>query len=211
MGQDLSGVFNVWRLTGFGREAGHLDVGDSAWRNVAKRLERGFKDVKSKPVHGHPVPDSNANRCDLLVAHPNAREPFPPAAFHAKLAASENDNFLKKAHVAMKVASATFEVDDGICDELAGAVPRSLSATIDLKNRMWQCPRAAKTGLIATAADRIDRIVLENQELFVSGSCKILADEAALQIQCLPIFDATKPLDFDGFHVAEYLTFLEQG
>jgi hypothetical protein len=106
----------------------------------------------------------------------------------------------------MQVPSARFEVDDGVYDELARAVPRSLSAAIDLENRVRQCPRTAKAGLIAGPADCIDRIMLEEQELFIPDSGKILADQPVLQIQCLPVFNPTKPLDFDGFHESKCRT-----
>jgi hypothetical protein len=93
-----------------------------------------------------------------------------------------------------------FEVEDGISDELTGAVPGCLSATIDLENRMRQRLGAAKAGSIARPPNRIDRLVFQQQELLAFGSGEILLDQPVLQIQSRSIFQAAKPLDIDGFH-----------
>ena len=108
----------------------------------------------------------------------------------------------------MKVPSATFKVEDGIGDELTGAVPGGLSPAIDLKNRMRQSLRAAEAGLIAGSANRINRLVLEKQKLFAPGARKIFADQPVLQVQRFLVFGAAKPLDFDGFDLAS--TFLSR-
>ena len=102
----------------------------------------------------------------------------------------------------MKVPSATFKIEDGIGDELTGAVPGGLSAAIDLENGMRQSFRAAEAGLIAGSANRINRLVLEKQKLFAPGARQIFADQHVLQVQRFLVFDAAKPLDFDSFHLA---------
>ena len=153
-------------------------------------------------MHCHPASHSDANGRDFFGANPDTGESLPAAALHSKLSARKNDDLLQKAHIAMKVPSATFKIEDGIGDELTGAVPGGLSAAIDLENRMRQSLRAAEAGLIAGSANRINRLVLEKQKLFAPGARQIFADQPVLQVQRFLVFDAAKPLDFDSFHLA---------
>jgi hypothetical protein len=91
-------------------------------------------------------------------------------AFHAQLAASQDDDLLEEPHVTMKVAPSAFEVQDGVRNELAGTVPRGLPAAIDLENRMRQHLRAAKAGLISGAANRVNGLMFQEEELFAFGT-----------------------------------------
>src|SRR4051794_33816164 len=77
----------------------------------------------------------------------------------------------------MEILHVVTEVDDRITHELPRAVVSRLSAAINRKQRMRQMGRAAETRLIGRASDRVNRIVLEEQQLVGDVSSSTFASD----------------------------------
>ena len=65
----------------------------------------------------------------------------------------------------MEILPALPQIDDRIADQLAGSVIRRLAPAVDRKERMRQMRRAPQTRLVRRAADRVNRLVLQQEQL----------------------------------------------
>ncbi len=95
--------------------------------------------VERKTVTRNPAADSNADGGDLpllsLRPHPHSGQAFHAYTLDAELSKREDQHFFQIAHVLVHVAPIGFQVEDGIPDELPGAVIRHVSAAACLVNR----------------------------------------------------------------------------
>ena len=175
-------------MTAYG-DGGVLDGGEVA------------ADVEGEAVHADPVADTDADGGDFSVDHPCAGEAFAAAGCDAEVGANFDQQVLEGAQVAMKVLTMVAEVEDGIADELAGAVIGGLAAAIDLDDGMGKMRGAAQAGLVRGAANGVNRVVLEEQELIGDGAGAALGNEAVLEGEGLPVIDPAQPLDGKGVQV----------
>ena len=87
-------------------------------------------------MHGHPVRDPNPQRGDLPVlrrggaGHPHAGAPVDAArGGHSGLADHLDECFFDAAHIIHHVDGVR-QLDDGVCHQLAGAVPGDAAAPV---------------------------------------------------------------------------------
>ena len=84
--------------------------------------------IQRESVACYPSRNSHSNRRDFFITYPNARKPYDAPAFNSVIRDRANQHFFEVAHVAMNVTAIRFEIDDGITDELTGAVIGDVSA-----------------------------------------------------------------------------------
>src|ERR1700734_2697862 len=111
------------------------------------------------------MPDTNADRGDFPVRDPCPGKPLAPAGRDAECGTDPDEQLLKRAEVAVKVLAVIAQVKDRVADELARPVESSLPAAIDLDDGMGKVRRAAQAGLVRGAADGINRVMFEKEEL----------------------------------------------
>ncbi len=151
-----------------GLQTGHAHPVQPAGRDGQERRQGLAGDVDREAVHRNPFPHAHPDGSELAVLHPHAGHALAAACGNPKLPASGDERVLDEAEVEMKVAAARVEVEDGIADELPRAVVGGLAAAVCFENGMWQGCRRAEGGLVAQAADGIDRLMLQ-QENGVAG------------------------------------------
>ena len=64
----------------------------------------------------------------------------------------------------MEILSASAQVDDRIADQLTGSVIGRLATAIDREKRMRKMRNAPETRLIRRAANRVNRLVLQQKQ-----------------------------------------------
>jgi hypothetical protein len=150
---------------------------------------------------------TDADGCDFPVGDPGSREALAPAGGDAEAGADADEQFLQRAQIKMQVLAVLAKVEDGIADKLAGAVVSGLAAAIDLNHGVGKVGGAAEAGLVRGAANGVNGVVLEEEELIRDRACVALCDEAVLEGQGLFVGDAAQPLDGEG--VGNHLAVLE--
>ena len=116
-----------------GGERRHTPVRHAARHDQVEIVEVG-RHVEREPVARHPPGDSDADRGQLAVAHPDTRQPRHAPGFDAVVGRHPDQHFLEIAHVAVDVAAVGLQIDDGIADELAGAVVGDVAAAPGLEH-----------------------------------------------------------------------------
>src|SRR5215469_12779667 len=147
-------------------------------------------------MHGDPMANADANGSDLAVFYPNSRERFASHRGNAVFGQHFNEQLLEPAQIFMQILAASAKIDNWIAHQLARSVIRRLPATIDRKKWMWQMRRAeftiptwsgpcgGQTGSIRSAADSVNRFMLEQKQLVLHrGVVPFSGDDFFLQRQ----------------------------
>src|SRR5208282_2317154 len=82
-------------------------------------------------VAGRPALDADADRSNLARADPDAREALASRRFDFVVSQRADHRFLEAAQISMHVATASFQFQNRIADELTGPVIRHLSTARD--------------------------------------------------------------------------------
>ena len=94
----------------------------------------------------------------------------------------------------MEVLAARAEVEDGVADELAGAVVGGLAAAPGDDERVREGGGVAQAGVVGGAADGIDGVVLEEEEGVGRGGVgEFAGDEVVLEGERLGVGEAAEP------------------
>ena len=156
---------------GFVVEAGHGDAVDAARGDGVEGGEGLRGDVEGEAVHGDPFADADAEGGDFAVADPDAGEAFLAGGGDVVVGEGADEGFLEEAEVGVEVLAVVAEVEDGVADELAGAVIGALAAAIDFDDGMRESGGLAEAGLVAGAADGVNGMVFEEEEGGVGVRC----------------------------------------
>ncbi len=127
------------------------------------------------------MPDADADGGDFPVRDPGPGEALAPAGRDAEGGAGANEQFLEGAQIAVEVLAMVAQVQDGIADKLAGPVVSGLPAATDLDDGIGKVRGAPQAGLVRGAADCVNGVVLEEQELVGDGPRAALGDQAVLE------------------------------
>ena len=127
-------IFHLGLLHGLAEqpfERGDPPVGDPAGHDELEMVEVGG-DIEREAVARNPARDAYADRRELLLADPDAGQPFHPTSLDAVIGGGTDEDGFEVAHVAVDVAAARVQVDDGITDELPGTVIGDVAAPAGL-------------------------------------------------------------------------------
>jgi hypothetical protein len=104
---------------------------------VTKRQEISAH-VQGEPVHGDPMANADANRSDLAVFNPHARE-RPALRRGYSILRQKIDE--QSAQIFVQILPAPTQIDNGISDQLPRPVISRLSTAIDREERIRQVLR----------------------------------------------------------------------
>src|SRR5690606_21046332 len=100
----------------------HTTIRNAARHDCAEEGKIGC-DVECKAVRRNPsAGDAHTDGADLRVVHPHASESGNARGGNVPGAQCTDDDFLDITDVAMQIAAIRLEVEDGVTDELTGAV-----------------------------------------------------------------------------------------
>lgn len=97
----------------------------------------------------------------------------------------------------MEVLAVISQIEDGIADELAGAVVGALAAAVDFDDGVRKEGGLAETGLVPGAADGVDRMVFEEEEGGVGRSVEEAVDLRLLFGEGLFVGEGSEMLDVE--------------
>ena len=150
-------------------------------------------DVEGEAVPCPPARDLDADRGDLLVAHPHPGEPAVHRRLHAEIGERVDEHPLERAHVRDDVARALAPLrqrDDRVADELTRAVVRDVAAAVGVHeigaDRRRRHEHVRRVG---ACAERVDVGVLEQEQVVITGSLV----ERPLECVGIRVRDAAEP------------------
>jgi len=104
-------------------------IADAAGDDEAEVVQVGI-DVEGEAVGAPPAANADTHGADLFFANPDACAAFDAVAFDTVRGEGADDGFFHEAHVFMQAQ--VLDGNEGIKDELAGAVKGDLAAAISL-------------------------------------------------------------------------------
>src|SRR5205814_7269605 len=138
----------------------HHDIVDATWNDVVKGRKIAT-DVQRKTMHGDPITNTYADRCNFAIADPDSDERFASRGAYAVFGEMVNQQCLKPPQISVQILAVPAEIDNRIPHQLAGPMICRLPPTIDGEKRMGQVRATQQTGLIGSAADCVNRLMLE--------------------------------------------------
>ena len=143
-------------------------VGDPARHDVVEHREIGI-DVEREPVHGAIACDADADRGDLVAAHPDPAPAIDPLARDPELTERVDERGLDAAHVRDHVAPARRrrrQLADRVAHELARTVERDVAAPVGRHERGPDGRRIHQhVRRVGPLAQRVRRRMLEEQQV----------------------------------------------
>src|SRR5690606_23594901 len=140
-------------------------------------------EVEGKAVHGHLPGDANADGGDLALLGPDAGEALLPPGFDPEGGQGVDEDLLYRADIRHDPLGIV-EFDDGITDQLPGAVEGDVATPVDFVDlrpgRLDYLTCGEEIGAVTVATDREDRRVFDQEEIVVLGPA---ADPAL--VECL--------------------------
>ena len=162
--------------------------------------------VQRKPVAGDPTRDADTNRGKLFLAYPYACETADAPGLYPKIGRDADEHLLQIANVAVNVAPVGLQVDDGIADDLPGAVVGDVAAAAGFEDvdptrgERFRRREDVRSAAITANAECEHRRMLEQEKLIRSTVRAPLLDELALQGQSFAIGNEAEATDFEGSH-----------
>ena len=168
------------RVNALPRQGGHVGVGQAAGDDALEGVGRVDIDVQGDAVQGCPARDLQADRADLAVAAPLLGQPHaraPLDAVHRQvpgLAHGVDDRGLDRADPLHEVDGLA-QANDGVDDDLSGAVPRRGTSTIGTDNRDRRGGNVLRLGVAARRPGRRklrndERVLAAGEDLLVQGA-----------------------------------------
>ena len=212
-----SGKGRLGKGIGFEFERGDAAVGYAAGNDPGEVTEVGG-DVEREAVGGDALCNMDADGGDLLFLHGAAGVGPDAGAFadalggHAEVLAGEDEGLLQEADevdgTEMRAAFAgeiAAEVEDGITDELAGAVIGDVTAAVDLVDldafAGEQIVGGEDVGASGVAAEGQDGRVLHQEERVADGPGFASFDDLAHVAQTFRIGEAAELDQMEDLHV----------
>src|SRR5439155_9594557 len=130
-------------------------------------------DVQREPVPGDPLLHVNPDARDLArpPSRPHTGVAWLPLGGDTQRRQGLDQRLLECAEVPVEVLPVAGQVEDGVADELAGAVERDVAAPLDLEHLEPSLPlplvRPEQVCVVGVAAQGYDRRVLEQQQQIV--------------------------------------------
>lgn len=134
LGSKRRGDLGRFRLNSERLETGHAEMFKAARINGQERIEE-WTDIQRKAVITTASSDFESNRSNLFLLDINPWGTLQSVGMNAKLGQEANDRGLEYMDSAPNPNSEALEVKQGIDDQLAGAVPRDLAATVGFDDR----------------------------------------------------------------------------
>src|SRR5690242_8018884 len=116
-----------------------------AARNDVLEVAQIGRMIQSKAVRRDPAADVNADGGDLFPVHPYAGAALQPPGIDFELRERIGDDGLDRPHIRDYVALPFSQIEDGIADNLAGAVISNIAAAI----RGMECDSGAAQNFFA--------------------------------------------------------------
>jgi len=171
-------------------EGGGFAVGDAAGNDEVEIAEVGG-DVESETVGRNPATDVDADGGEFFFADV-ARRLNPDAGLagnakggDAEISGGANHDFFKRADVPVNVAADDIEIENGIADDLTGAVIGDVAAAIGFAKLDIFLPQNIFGGeeifLASVAAEGEDMWMLAEEENVVDGAGFAGGDDAPLE------------------------------
>ena len=140
-------------------------------------------DVQREAVRRHPAANAHADRRELRVnPNPRTRSSLDAKGLDAKRGSRVDGNLFKATHVVASADATRSQVQDGVDDELAGAVKRHVATTIGRDDahatsvERGRVPEEVRP--ITARAERVDGRVLEECDRLetagADGCCPLL-------------------------------------
>jgi hypothetical protein len=169
------GVFHVGNRemssSDFVLHGGHTEAVEAAGNDRLEPAKVGA-DVEGETMRGNAAADTDAYRCDLAVADPDAGASRRPLCHDTEAVKGAYQHFFEAAHVLARAEAAALQVENWIPDDLAGAVEGDVAATVGLDDvgaAPLELVRRDKKVLRAdAAAEGVHRWVLYKHEGIVS-------------------------------------------
>src|SRR5206468_7464222 len=117
--------------------------------------------VQRKTVHGDPMANTYANGSNLAVADPDSGKRFASPSGNAVSGEKLNEQSLEPPQILVQILTTSTEIDNWISHQLAGSMICRLTSTIGCEKWMRQMRRAQQTGWIRSAADGVNRFMLQ--------------------------------------------------
>ena len=147
--------------------------------------------------------DADAERADLarlgsVGVDPAAGVAVAAGGFDTVSGAGRDERRLQRTDERAEQQLAIGETDDGIRDQLAGAVVRDLAAALDAEDLDTACGELGRcredVRLVRLASEREDRGVLEEEELVGDRAARAGGRQPFLQIPGISVRDAPQPV-----------------
>ena len=194
-------------------QRGDRAVGDAAGDDPVEVAEVGG-DVEREAVRGDGLRDMDADGGDLLFANaaagqgPDAGEFADALRGHAEVFAGEDEGLFHQADEvdgaevrAAFAGQVAAEIEDGVADELAGAVVGDVAAAVDLVDLDAAAGKelvgGEDVGAGGVAAEGEDRRVLEEEERVADGAGFARGDDLSLDAQAFGVGDAAELEEVD--------------
>lgn len=170
------------------------DTVDAAGGDGGEAVERAG-DVDGEAVHGDPLACADADAGEFAVFDPDPGEIVSAGGGDAEGAGAVDEGLFETAEVAVEVVAVGGEAEDGVADELAGAVPCGFAAAADFDERGGEGLGVAEAGAVLGAADGEDGFVLEEEDGFRGERVEEGAGSGFLKGEAILIGNAAEPLD----------------
>ena len=198
---------------GTARPSSAVERGDALVGNPARDDQVEVTAGRSSTLNANPwlviqreIRTPMAASLSVAIADPDAgqaRRYAPPATPNA--AAVADQHLFEIAHVAVHIAPVGVQVDDGVADELAGAVVRDVAAAA--RSRRSRHLRAREPPGDASTCDRSSRVLTpsvmtggcsQEQQQIGNAIRSALLDEALLQLECVRVGNEPETADLES-------------
>jgi hypothetical protein len=193
-------LFHIYDPAQSSRHRCHTSARNAAGNDQIKMVELGV-DVECEAVTRDPSRDAHPNGRDLLVAHPDAGQPFDAAGIDTVIGGRANEDRFEIAHVTVNVATVGVQVDDRIADNLPGPVIGDIAPATGLVN--VDAARGEGVGgrknvraaAVAAHAERQDVGMFEEEQRVADSASTAIFDEHTLQSERLGVRHSSEPTD----------------
>jgi len=117
-------------------------------------------------MHRDPFTDPYPDRSDLAILNPDARFSRDLVPIDAELFEQINQEIFQTSQVTVQVPAALAQIENRVTHQLTGSVVGCLTAPIGFEERMGELGNDAQARLIRKPSDRINRLVLEQDDAF---------------------------------------------
>ena len=151
----------------------------------------------------NPSGDADADCRDLFSPHPYAGQSGDPFAGDAVIGRDTNQHVFDIPHIAMHIAAIGPQIENGITDELPGAVIRDVAAAARFMNFDAALVEFVRRGeevrlrRVQLHAERDDVRMLQQQEKIGHRTRAPLLHQHALQLHRIRVWHDAEPADFE--------------
>src|SRR5882724_11688489 len=172
----------------------HGDIIDAARNDVIKGRKIAAH-VQRKAVHRDPMANTHANGSDLALADPNSGKRFASRSGDAVSSDKLNEQSLEPPQIFVQIVTTPVKIDKRIPHQLPGSMICCLTSTIDREKWMRQMRGAQETGLIRSAPDCVNTLMLQQKQFVQMGRVfSFFRDNLFLQSKSIDEIRPAKPM-----------------